>query len=135
MFFLGTYSINPYLRLLDASMCQGAATQNLRSKRQLYLALAGSKGRAAYYLLSYCVSAMTHKTKWLLLAPAGLLTVGAGACLISWASALKEKGAPPAKWVGAGTVALAVFNAGLSLFGRGVSESVLYELKEKPAAQ
>jgi hypothetical protein len=75
---------------------------------------------------------MTHKEKWLLLAPVGLLTVGAGACLVSWAGALKEKGAPTSKWVGAGTVALVVFNAGLSLFGHGVAESVLYQLKEKP---
>lgn len=74
---------------------------------------------------------MTHKSKWLLLAPAGLLAVGAGACLISWASALKEKGAPAQQWVAAGTVALTVFNAGLSIFGNGVAESVLYQLKEK----
>ncbi|MFD1871753.1 hypothetical protein [Hymenobacter bucti] len=78
---------------------------------------------------------MTHKAKWLLFAPAGLLTVGAGACLISWAGALKERKVPTAQWVGAGTVALVVFNAGLSLFGHGVSESVLYQLKEKPADQ
>lgn len=78
---------------------------------------------------------MTHREKWLLLAPVGLLTVGAGACLVSWAGALKEKGAPTSKWVGAGTVALVVFNAGLSLFGHGVAESVLYQLKEKPTEQ
>jgi hypothetical protein len=78
---------------------------------------------------------MTHKAKWLTFAPAGLLVVGAGACLINWAGNLKEKGEPTAKWVGAGTAALVVFNAGLSLFGHGVSESVLYQLKEKPAAQ
>jgi hypothetical protein len=78
---------------------------------------------------------MTHKTKWLVLAPTGLLVVGAGACLVTWAGGLKEKGAPTKKWVSAGTLALVVFNAGLSLFGNGVSESVLYQLKEKPAAQ
>ncbi|MGI4862652.1 MAG: hypothetical protein ACRYFZ_01925 [Janthinobacterium lividum] len=74
---------------------------------------------------------MTHKSKWLLFAPAGLVVVGAGACLVSWASALKEKGAPAKQWVPAGTAALVVFNAGLSLFGHGVAESVLYQLKEK----
>jgi hypothetical protein len=78
---------------------------------------------------------MTHKAKWLTLAPAGLVVVGAGACLISWAGALKEKGVATSKWVGAGTAALVVFNAGLSLFGHGVAESVLYQLKEKPAEQ
>jgi hypothetical protein len=78
---------------------------------------------------------MTHKTKWLVLAPAGLMVVGAGACLINWAGNMKEKGEPTSKWVGAGTLALVVFNAGLSLFGNGVSESVLYQLKENPANQ
>lgn len=78
---------------------------------------------------------MTHKKKWLLLAPGGLVTIGAGACLISWAGTLKAKGTPPAKWVVAGTAALAVFNAGISIFGQGVVEKVLYELREKPAGE
>lgn len=75
---------------------------------------------------------MTHKAKWLTLAPAGLLVVGAGACLISWAGSLKAKDEPTGKWVKAGTLALVVFNSGLSLFGHGIAESVLYQLKEKP---
>ena len=78
---------------------------------------------------------MTHKTKWLVFAPVGLLTIGAGACLVGWATTLKAKEVPTRQWVGAGTAALVVLNAGLSLFGRGVSESVLYQLREKPAAQ
>lgn len=78
---------------------------------------------------------MTHKAKWLTLAPAGLLTIGAGACLINWAGNLKAKGEPTAKWVKAGTLALVVFNSGLSLLGHSVAEKVLYQLKEKPAEQ
>ena len=78
---------------------------------------------------------MKHKTKWLLFSPLGLLTVGAGACMVDWAGHLKAQGAPTAKWVGAGTLALVVFNAGLSIFGNGVAESVLYQLKEKEDAQ
>lgn len=74
---------------------------------------------------------MTHKSKWLLFAPAGLLVIGAGACLVTWAAALKEKGTPAARWVPAGTAALVVLNAGVSLFGHGVTENVLYRLKEK----
>jgi len=74
---------------------------------------------------------MTHKKKWLLFAPAGLVLVGAGASMIPWAGGLKEKGRPSAEWIGAGTLALAVFNAGLSVFGRGVVEKVLHELREK----
>jgi hypothetical protein len=78
---------------------------------------------------------MTHKSKWLLLSPAGLVVVGAGACMISWAGGLMEKGAPTKKWVAAGTAALVIFNAGLSLFGHGVAESVLYQLREKPTEE
>lgn len=77
---------------------------------------------------------MTHKKKWALLAPSGLMLIGAGACLISWASALKEKGAPATNWVVAGAGALAVFNAGISVFGQSVVERVLHEVREKAPA-
>jgi len=77
---------------------------------------------------------MTHKEKWLLFAPAGLMVIGAGACLVHWAGTLKTQHAPAARWVPAGTAALVVLNAGVSLFGRGVVEKVLHEVREKPAA-
>ncbi|WP_426059560.1 hypothetical protein [Hymenobacter sp. B1770] len=76
---------------------------------------------------------MTHKNKWLLFAPLGLLTIGTGACLIQWAGNLKEQQVPTSKWVAAGTGALVVFNAGISLFGRGVLERMRHELHEKQA--
>ena len=75
---------------------------------------------------------MTHKSKWLLFAPSGLVVIGFGACLVQWASDKKRNGHSTSEWVAAGTAALVVFNAGLSLFGRGVAESVLYQIKEKP---
>lgn len=74
---------------------------------------------------------MTHKKKWLLFAPAGLLAIGAGASLVDWAGSLKSKGKPAGTWVLAGTAALVVLNAGVSIFGRGVVEKTLYELREK----
>ncbi|MGY2131692.1 hypothetical protein ACW9KT_05665 [Hymenobacter sp. HD11105] len=74
---------------------------------------------------------MTHKKKWLLFAPSGLMLVGFGTCLIQWATSLQRKQVPTSEWVAAGTLALGVFNAGLCVFGRGVSEGVLYELREK----
>lgn len=76
---------------------------------------------------------MTHKTKWLVFAPVGLVVIGAGACMVQWAGSLMNKGLPASKWVPAGTAALVVLNAGMSLFGNGVAESVLYQLREKPA--
>jgi hypothetical protein len=75
---------------------------------------------------------MTHKEKWLVFAPAGLITIGLGACLTQWAADKKRQGQPTAEWVAAGTAALAVLNAGVSLFGRGVVEKVKYDLHEKP---
>ena len=74
---------------------------------------------------------ITHRTKWLLFAPLGLATIGAGASMVHWAGSLKDKGRPTSIWVAAGTAALVVLNSGLSLFGRGVAESVLYQVREK----
>ena len=74
---------------------------------------------------------MTHKKKWLLFAPSGLMVIGFGSCLVQWAAAKKERGESTTDWVVAGTVALCVLNAGVSLFGRGVAESVLYQVREK----
>lgn len=75
---------------------------------------------------------MTHKSKWLVFAPSGLVVIGFGACLVQWAAEMKRDGHPTGQWVAAGTLALGVFNAGVSLFGRGVAENVLYQLREKP---
>lgn len=74
---------------------------------------------------------MTHKLKWLLFAPAGLLVIGAGASMVHWAGSLKDQGSPASTWVAAGTAALVVLNAGVSLFGRGVVENVLHQVREQ----
>lgn len=77
---------------------------------------------------------MTHKSKWLIFAPLGLATIGAGASMVHWAGSLKDQHHPTAEWVLAGTAALVVLNSGLSLFGRSVVEKVLHELREKSSA-
>jgi len=74
----------------------------------------------------------THKTKWLLFAPLGLTVIGAGASMVHWAGTLKDQHAPTGRWVAAGTAALVVHNAGVSLFSRGVVEKVLHEVRERP---
>ncbi|TGE16235.1 hypothetical protein E5J99_10140 [Hymenobacter elongatus] len=63
------------------------------------------------------------------------MVIGFGTCLVQWASGLKNDGEPTAKWVAAGTLALGVFNGGVCLFGRGVVENVLYQVREKDAAE
>ena len=52
--------------------------------------------------------------------------------MVHWAGSLKDQGRRASTWVAAGTAALVVLNAGVSLFGQGVVESVLYQLREKP---
>ena len=76
---------------------------------------------------------MTHKDKWLIFAPAGLVTIGLGSCLVQWAADKKRDGESTAEWVAAGTAALVVLNAGVSLFGRGVVEKVLHEVRHQPS--
>jgi len=53
--------------------------------------------------------------------------------MVHWAGNLKDKRVPTKQWLAAGTAALVVFNAGMSLFGRGVAENVLYQVQEKKA--
>lgn len=65
--------------------------------------------------------------RWFWMAPAGLSLVGFGACLIVEAGFYKHSGAPTLDWVLYGTVALVVFNAGLSIFGGAVLNRYRYE--------
>lgn len=78
---------------------------------------------------------MTHKSKWLIFAPLGLATIGAGASMVHWAGSLKDQRQPVSKWLAAGTVALVVLNSGLSLFGRSIVEKVLHEVRENTSAE
>jgi len=68
-----------------------------------------------------------HYRNWLIQAPVGLVLVGFGACLIAEAAILKANGADWTQWVLWGTIALSVFNAGLSIFGNAILERVRYE--------
>ena len=72
-------------------------------------------------------TAAKHYQKWKRLAPLGLVAVGFGASLIGQSTILKAKDDSTWKWVALGTVSLAVFNAGLCLFGDAVKHRALYE--------
>jgi hypothetical protein len=63
--------------------------------------------------------AFDQKTKWLLFSITGLLLTGLGMSVAIDAGVNKYSHHP---WVAEGTLALVIFNAGLSLFGRGVAE-------------
>lgn len=74
--------------------------------------------------------------RWLLQAPIGLVLIGFGACLIAEAAMDKYDGAPVWQWVAYGTLALVVFNSGLSIFGDSILQRARYERaleKEKEA--
>lgn len=61
----------------------------------------------------------SRKTKWLLFSISGLLLTGLGLSLAIDAGMDKSNDLP---WVMKGTIALIIFNSGLSLFGRAVAE-------------
>jgi len=65
--------------------------------------------------------------RWLIRASIGLVLIGFGACLIAEAAMDKYEGAPLWQWVAYGTVALVVFNSGLSLFGDAILQRSRYE--------
>ena len=69
-----------------------------------------------------------HVQSWARLAPAGLIAVGFGASLIGDATLRKGRGEA---FVGYGTAALVVFNAGLCLFGEAVRHRVLADLEAR----
>jgi peptidoglycan/LPS O-acetylase OafA/YrhL len=76
--------------------------------------------------------AKSYYRKWLLRAPLGLVLIGFGACLVAEAAMDKYDGAPTWEWVVYGTLALVVFNSGLSIFGDAILQRCRYErLSEK----
>ena len=75
-------------------------------------------------------AAAEHYRKWKQLAPLGLVGVGFGASLVGQSTILKSENQSGWGWVLAGTVSLAVLNAGLCLFGDAVKHRALYEWKQ-----
>lgn len=59
-------------------------------------------------------------TRGWLLAPLGLVLVGAGLSISIDAALRRTAGAGRGRWVGQGTVGLVVLNSGLSVFGDAV---------------
>lgn len=70
---------------------------------------------------------MSHYKKWLIQAPIGLVIIGFGACLIAEAAMVKYSGADTWDWVSYGTLALIVFNSGISIFGGAIIHRIRHE--------
>jgi cytochrome c oxidase assembly factor CtaG len=75
-----------------------------------------------------------HRRRWLVQAPAGLILIGFGVCLIAEAAHLKFSGADTFRWFAAGTIALVVFNSGLSVFGGAIIHRIRYEWSKQNQA-
>ncbi len=65
--------------------------------------------------------------RWFWMAPLGLALVGFGLCLLVEAGYYKHSGADTWDWFLYGTLALVVFNSGLSIFGGAVVNRARYE--------
>ena len=73
------------------------------------------------------------KKKWLYSSVGGILLMGFGLSLLGDSILMKSEGSDFSNWFILGTIALVVFFAGLSLFGRAVntkSQIDLYKLKQ-----
>ncbi|GHB81005.1 hypothetical protein [Persicitalea jodogahamensis] len=77
------------------------------------------------------VSKLSARTKWLVLAPVGLVLIGYGLCVFSEAGNLKHTGSPTIEWVLLGTYSLILINGGLSLFGQAVYFRVMMDVRRE----
>ena len=77
------------------------------------------------------ISKLSARTKWLVLAPLGLVLIGYGLCVFSEAGNLKHTGSRTIEWVLLGTYSLILINGGLSLFGRAVYFRVMMDVRKE----
>ena len=76
------------------------------------------------------VNRMSARTKWLLLAPAGLLLIGAGLCVLVGAGYDMNSGAPFSRWFIKGTYSLILINGGISIFGTAIRFRVMIDTRQ-----
>ena len=77
------------------------------------------------------ISTMPIRTKWLILAPLGLVLIGYGLCVFSEAGHLKHTGSRTIEWVLLGTYSLILINGGLSVFGQAIRFRVLMDVRRE----
>ena len=76
------------------------------------------------------VKRMSARTKWLIMAPAGLLLIGFGLCVFAGAGYDMHAGAPFMRWFLRGTYSLILVNGGLCIFGSAIRFRAMIDTRQ-----
>ncbi|WAC14350.1 hypothetical protein [Dyadobacter pollutisoli] len=74
---------------------------------------------------------MSTRTKWMILAPCGLLLFSFGLTVLSEAAHERRTGEPTQVWVVLGLYSLALINGGLIMFGEALRFRILLHIRRE----
>lgn len=77
------------------------------------------------------IKRMSTRTKWLILAPLGLVLFSFGLCVLSEAAHQRRIGQPTQVWVLLGLYSLALINTGLIFFGEALRFRILLDVRRE----
>ncbi|MCF0055635.1 hypothetical protein [Dyadobacter sp. CY356] len=77
------------------------------------------------------IKRMSTRTKWLILAPLGLVLFSFGLCVLSEAAHERRVGQPTQVWVLLGLYSLALINTGLIFFGEALRFRILLDVRRE----
>ncbi len=77
------------------------------------------------------IKRMSTRTKWMILAPCGLLIFSFGLTVLSEAAHQRRTGVPTQVWVVLGLYSLALINGGLIMFGEALRFRILLDVRRE----
>jgi hypothetical protein len=77
------------------------------------------------------IKRMSTRTKWMILAPCGLLIFSFGLTVLSEAAHQRRTGVPTQVWVVLGLYSLALINGGLIMFGEALRFRILLDVRKE----
>ncbi|CAG5069207.1 hypothetical protein DYBT9623_01943 [Dyadobacter sp. CECT 9623] len=77
------------------------------------------------------IKQMSTRTKWMILAPCGLLLFSFGLAVLSQAAHERRIGEPTQVWVVLGLYSLALINGGLIMFGEAIRFRILLHVRRE----
>ncbi|MCE7064668.1 hypothetical protein [Dyadobacter sp. CY326] len=77
------------------------------------------------------IKRMSTRTKWMILAPCGLLIFSFGLTVLSEAAHQRRIGEPTQVWVVLGLYSLALINGGLIMFGEALRFRILLDVRRE----